>query len=680
MMDIPSRTLASAGRDYDSVRKRNKRDEEADIGSPPPIKNPEQREACRMDLKLFLQTYFPETFHLGFSPDHDTLVAQTQNVILNGGQFITAMPRGSGKTSIFQFSLIWAGMYGHTKYAHLVCANGPAAKGLLRGITTTIESSDILFDDFPEICHPARAIERKANRQATQKCEGELTYIGWSSEGLVFPTTRYSLERGNAGVVLSTGGITGGSARGRNFTGKGGGKVRPDVVLVDDPQTRESASSPAQIHKLKQIITQDIMKMAGPNTKMSIMIAATVICQDDLVEKLADDDHWESLRVRMIKTWPTNMKLWSQYFDLAREERADEAPPGTARAFYIENQAAMDEGGLCYWEDRKMDFHTALEYAMSEYDKDPDAFFSEYQNEPTMTSIGDRMPMVSSEVVKRSVDVERFTIPASHDAVVAFVDVQEKVLFYSVMSFSNKFGSHVVDFGTFPDQKKGYYTNANIQRPLSRTFPDEDTEGCIRRGLITLCRELSNARYTRQGDGAKLGINVGLIDSGYRPDVVEQAIISGLDGQWYAAKGRGIGAKDAEMKKPHGIPGKVGEFGVFYKPQKRLVRTLFIDANKWKTNVHTAVTCDIEHSHGLTIFKSLKSRLEILGDHLAAERPIKVTAKGNTKYEWETTSRENHFFDCITGCYAAASLHGIKKETDIEIKKQRKRRSRSLYG
>ena len=219
MMDIPSRTLASATRDYEATRKKNKRDEESDIGSPPAIKDPERRESCRMDLRLFLKTYFPETFHLGFSPDHDTLVAQTQNVILEGGQFITAMPRGSGKTSIFQFSLIWAGMYGHTKYAHLVCANGPAAKGLLRGITTTIESSDILFEDFPEICHPARAIERKANRQATQKCEGELTYIGWSSEGLVFPTTRYSVERGNAGVVLSTGGITGGSARGRNFTG-----------------------------------------------------------------------------------------------------------------------------------------------------------------------------------------------------------------------------------------------------------------------------------------------------------------------------------------------------------------------------------------------------------------------------------------------------------------------------
>src|SRR5882724_268068 len=54
-----------------------------------------RREACRLDLGLFLRTYFPNSTGLSpFSADHNRVIARIQSSILEGGRRLNACFRG----------------------------------------------------------------------------------------------------------------------------------------------------------------------------------------------------------------------------------------------------------------------------------------------------------------------------------------------------------------------------------------------------------------------------------------------------------------------------------------------------------------------------------------------------------------------------------------------------------
>jgi hypothetical protein len=50
----------------------------------------------------------------------------------------------------------------------------------------------------------------------------------------------------------------------------------------------------------------------------------------------------------------------------------------------------------------------------------------------------------------------------------------------------------------------------------------------------------------------------------------------------------------------------------------------------------------------------------MLIDHLTAEYPVRVEAKGRVVDEWKMAGRENHWLDCLVGSAVAASIAGIR--------------------
>src|ERR1051326_2888848 len=73
-----------------------------DIGPIPPVAHPRRKKACARDLHRFCTTYLAHSFPLPFCEDHLALLEQTQRAVLNGGLKAQAMPRGSGKTTLFE--------------------------------------------------------------------------------------------------------------------------------------------------------------------------------------------------------------------------------------------------------------------------------------------------------------------------------------------------------------------------------------------------------------------------------------------------------------------------------------------------------------------------------------------------------------------------------------------------
>ena len=88
---------------------RRKAVEAAEVGPIPGIVHPARREACRQDLLLFLQTYFPDTTGLDlFSSDHIRVIDRIEYCLRNGGRFVNAVYRGFAKTTITENAALWA--------------------------------------------------------------------------------------------------------------------------------------------------------------------------------------------------------------------------------------------------------------------------------------------------------------------------------------------------------------------------------------------------------------------------------------------------------------------------------------------------------------------------------------------------------------------------------------------
>ncbi|MFW5841551.1 MAG: hypothetical protein ACOCZE_13290, partial [Planctomycetota bacterium] len=235
-----------------------------DIGQLPEVADPDRKaEACE-SFRGFCETYFPDVFYLPWSPDHDKVIEKIERAVRNGGLFAVAMPRGSGKTVLMQMACLWSALTGATPFVCLIAASAERAKDLLENIKVWFETNPLLAADFPEVCFPIQALERITNRQKGQKYQGQPTRIEWAADKIVLPTIPGSKA---SGVVISCSGMKGSDIRGQNHARPDGQVVRPQLVMVDDPQTTESAWSPSQSQRREAILAGDVLGMAGPGKK-----------------------------------------------------------------------------------------------------------------------------------------------------------------------------------------------------------------------------------------------------------------------------------------------------------------------------------------------------------------------------------------------------------------------------
>ena len=98
-------------RQKNAERMRRERAKFSEIGEVPSVKDPERRESCAFDLRLFCETYRSQVFHYGWSDDHLKILETIESVILGESStslMAIAMPRGSGKTTISITAAIWA--------------------------------------------------------------------------------------------------------------------------------------------------------------------------------------------------------------------------------------------------------------------------------------------------------------------------------------------------------------------------------------------------------------------------------------------------------------------------------------------------------------------------------------------------------------------------------------------
>ncbi len=647
-----------------------------DIGELPAVVDPERKQRAWHDFRRFCDSYFPQTFHLPWSPDHLKVIARIEQAVLHGGLFAMAMPRGSGKTTICECACIWAVLYGHRDFVCLIGSDEGHAMDMLESIKTELDGNDLLLGDFPEVVYPIQCLDGIANRCKGQLYKGERTHIGWTAKDIVLPTVRFvgGSEIGRSdgyslasGAIIKVGGITG-RIRGLKFKRADGRTVRPSLVVLDDPQTDESARSLSQCATREAILAGAVLGLAGPGKKISGIMPCTVIRPGDMADNiLSRDKHpeWNGERTKMVYSFPDDEKRWQKYAELRAESLRMYGDIRLATEFYGAAREVMDVGAVVAWPERfNHDELSAIQHAMNLKLQDEAAFFAEYQNEPLPVEVVDADELTADQIAAKINRLPHGRVPVGCDHVNMFIDVQASLLFYVVAAWGDDFSGVVIDYGTYPDQQRPYFTLRDARRTLATVAPSSGLEGAIYAGLDSLTKTHLSRDWQRD-DGAVLHIERCLIDAnwGSSTDVVYQFCRqSEFAALVMPSHGRFVGASSQPFSEYKRRPGdRVGHNWRMPNVQgKRTIRHIVFDTNYWKSFVLARLATPMGDRGCLSLFGDKPEQHRLFAEHLTAEYRVKTEGRGRTVDEWKLRPErgDNHWFDGLVGCAVAASVQG----------------------
>lgn len=682
--------------------------EARDIGELPPIKDLKRREACRTSLRLFCETYNPEAVFLAWSDFHLRAIARIEEAALQGALYAFAMPRGSGKSVLCRLGALWAISYGHlpahARYAFIVGANSDKAKMNLESIKTRIRFLAEYAADFPEIAYPIIKLGGIANRASGQTCQGQPTLIQWTEDRVVLPTSPlppnwpkdWPTSGGSgssggglaptSGSLIGVSGLEGHGIRGSVFTRVDGSEVRPGLVLLDDPQTDESAASPGGNTKREGLVSGAVLGMAGPGQSIAAVMPCTVIQPGDFVDRILDRSKhplWRGERTRLLLSMPTNMPAWEKYFEIYRQCATLEPPDFTAaNEAYLANREVLDAGAAASWPARKLDWEiSAIQHAMHLYDRvGAVAFAAEYQNQPLSRSAGSEF-LDASQIAAKVGHAERYIVPIGAQKLTAMIDVQLRLLYYAVGAWGEAFTGQLVDYGTAPDQERSYFTYADARRVL-KADKDGGINAVIYAALLVLIDAVASRAWRGQ-DGGTYRVERILVDAG--DGNLKGAIYKACRETPHAAIvtpsfGRGLKAGDRPLDEWKKDPGEQAghNWRIRHSPKEGVKYALF-DSNAWKTLVQQRLATPVGDPGSLTLYHADEQEHRMIADHLTAEVPTSTSGRGRSLTEWRLPPNkpDNHLLDCATGCAVAASIAGITALGHQERPKSGGRRRRA---
>ncbi len=643
-----------------------------DIGELPPIADTVRRLAASRSFRAHCETYHAERFGLAWSPDHLVAIQRIEDAVLNGGLFALAMPRGSGKTTLCEIAAEWAVLHGHRRFIALVGPTMEHAVGNLENVRIELETNELLLEDFPEVCHPIRLLERTPQRKLLY--HGHLIYTEWHAKEITLPTIP---ESPASGAIVCARGLLG-KIRGMKRTTAGGESVRPDLAIIDDPQTEASAASAVQCAKRMNVLTGAILGLAGPGKRIAGIMPCTVIAPGDLADQILDREkfpQWQGLRTKLVYEWPTNEELWREYGRIRAESLRAGHGGREATEFYRQHRQARDAGAKVGWEDRYApDELSAIQHAWNlRFDMGEAAFFAEFQNDPIRLSTGPGMATVD-QVMARVNGRPRGQVPLECEKLTAFVDIHDRLLYWMAVAWQPGMTGFVLDYGAFPDPGVPTFHLSDARVTLRRQFPGKGIDGAILAGLEALILPLVNRDWSKAG-GSTARLDKVLVDMGYKRKLAA-AVKHKVGGTTIElAKGLGITAGRKPIADYVRKPGEVyGDH--WYKPAPKGAQEfphVAHDANHWKSWVHERLLIAAGDPGALTLFGRAPSDHKLLAQHLSeSETYTETFGQGRTVREWKLKpdKPDNHWFDCLVGCAVAASLCGLRPAGEPEKPKR----------
>jgi hypothetical protein len=659
-----------------------------DIGRIPPIADIKRRAACRLDLERFARTYHASAFSLPFSPYHRRMIRRIESSVIDGGFYAFAFPRGFGKTTNCRVAIEWAIANAHIRYGFLIGANEAKALANL-GAIKKLMRQPMFAADYPEISRAFEHLQGIANRAAGQMCQGEPTAIVYEKTQIVLPTVPCPPnwpddwpigadgKAPTSGSIIGVSGLTGDGIRGSLYTTESGDMVRPELVLLDDPQTDESARSQLQNKTREDLINGAVLGMEGPDKPLAVIMPCTIIAPDDLASRFLDRKRnplWRGETCGILESMPTNMEAWDQYAEVFYA-CAQLDPPNFAKAnaYYKRHRKTLDAGAKAAWPELKADCVSAIQFAMNRYYRHgTEAFFAEYMNAPLVQSSDEIRILEPADISARFNGRPRTQVPPETSSLTGFIDIHGDVLYWSVLAVDQEFSGSVVDYGTYPQQPVPYFLKRNARKTLKKMFPKAGEEEAVSQGVAAILLDLFGRRWqTSEGDDRTLSI-LG-IDEGYEKTAkaIERMILrTGNASRIFLSKGVGIGVRRQPMHESYNTRKKRkakrilkhGGKQQWYLTTADGIRRVKFDTNYWKTFLHSRLCQPLGTTSAVDLFGSNAQTHMLFAEHLACEIPAPLTHEGTGRKVIEWAKRpgrdDNHWLDCVVGSLVAAAIDG----------------------
>jgi hypothetical protein len=463
------------------------------------------------------------------------------------------------------------------------------------------------------------------------------------------------------------------------------------MVLIDDPETAASVRSDAETDRIENVIKTDLPGMAQPGRTLAMFWRGTVLRRGCLVDRYTDRDlhpEWMGRRNKAVLSWPTNMGLWEEYWELrtkayqgdpdAQEPRWRDAD-GTARRayyFYLENRALMDEAFAVSWPDDYVRDETpdgtpleasAQQHYMNVLQKiGEESFATEYQNEP-IEETDELESLGMAQVASRHNEYDHMIVPEHAERLVRFIDVGARECYYVVMAVEHDCTGYVIDYG----KVKVHAPPGDLSDPNS----EARKAGEVRllealRGMRD--RERAEGYLTPDGEirhvdltGVDAGFWGGVVatycqESGalFRP-CIGRGTMQGQKRYWAPKNG-----KDQRVSRPN-----------WYASRQSDKRWLFVlNADHWKHFTHERYLQDVGTPGATTLFQGEVNRHRWYAKHIVSERWDPEVGR------WRKQG-ENHLLDCTAGCHAMADMAGCRLQSDTRPKHNAQtRKTRPIGG
>lgn len=630
----------------------------------PYAKSPE-RIAAESSLMTFIETYLPARFALEMSADQREAIARMETAVLSGGQFAQACPRGDGKTERAIAACLWAWLSGHRRYIVIIGADLGQAKQILSEIFHEIGDNDDIARDWPEISACIRGMDGNANAARYLILNGQPARFVGGKNKLVYPTCGEKVGHGLSGNVIEARGLTG-SLRGMRHTPKGGTTIRPDLAIIDDPQTDESAKSFDQVATREALINGAIIGMAGPRKKIAAICNCTVIRRQDLADRLLDQKkhpEWRGVRFKMLYDWPKRKDLWNEYIEIRRDGMRNGAGGHNATEFYQRHREAMDAGVKVGWMHRYREGELSAIQCVYNIiaDHGDDMFQAEYQNEPRENRVG-LWRLMPEQVVGNLTKLKRGVVPESADCVTIGMDVNiTRGINWVVMAWTGNAAGAVIDYGRFPGGDS----------PLWSDKSPYTEDQAVQLGVSTVMDELLfNRKFVRDVSGEIVRPSSLAVDCGFHPSRVFMAVklarakyggveifpIRGVGGKYYRVR-------DAISK---GDRWHVSQWG----QGNDKAATLFFNADTWRERVQRGFLLPVFCPGGsIGVWGNDAGQHQTYAENITAERIIDVLHGDRLSmvYVWHLEpGRANDLLDASVYAMVAASRCHIKFGQTVE--------------
>lgn len=307
---------------------------------------------AEIDMLYFFYEYFSEARNPG---NPDNLVPTPVVDMENAPDFHRKLSRILDSVSNRNRTarIAWAASRGHAKSAYLsnafpvheivyrkrkmiliISETNSGSKKFIKWVAGQLKYNLKLREDFGVVLHE-------------QKTQNEK-----DSEEAFLTTTKIKMEATSLGTQI------------RGFRN---GSQRPDLIILDDLESRDSNNTPELRQKAKDWLNQDLMPAYDP-TQTAVIFMGTLVHVDSLLNYVLTErrDFIKNTFPAIIE-WPKRMDLWAEFERIYKEYQPTEAELSemenaeeetvtpnarAALSFYAENREAMDEGAKVLWPDR----------------------------------------------------------------------------------------------------------------------------------------------------------------------------------------------------------------------------------------------------------------------------------------------------------------------------------------